>query len=95
MLLDSSSICREYFDPLYVSYLLDNHRNGAQDYSENIWNLQHQFNVREGETWEEYTFPPRFYEEVLPAGSSTKSRLDKDQVEQSVKRYFSLREWDF
>ena len=61
---------------------------------ENIWNLQHQFNLREGETREEYTFPSRFYEEDLPAGSTTKRRLDKDQVDQAVKRYFSLRGWD-
>ena len=61
----------------------------------NIWNLQHQFNLREGETREEYTFPSRFYEEDLPAGSTTKKRLDKDQVDQAVKRYFSLKGWDF
>jgi len=60
---------------------------------ENIWNLQHQFNLREGETGDEYVFPHRFYEEDLPAGPITKKRLDKKQVDQAVQRYFSLRGW--
>jgi aldehyde:ferredoxin oxidoreductase len=60
----------------------------------NIWNLQHRFNVREGETIEEYDFPPRFYEEDLSAGSTTKRRLDKERVQKTVKRYFSLQGWD-
>jgi len=63
--------------------------------AENIWNLQHQFNLREGETREEYILPSRFHEEDLPVGKTTKKRLDKDQVDQIVKRYFSLRGWDF
>jgi len=63
--------------------------------AENIWNLQHQFNVREGETMEDYMLPSRFHEEDLPVGTTTKRRLDKGQVDQIVKRYFSLRGWDF
>ncbi|MFC1896790.1 aldehyde ferredoxin oxidoreductase family protein, partial [Thermodesulfobacteriota bacterium] len=35
--------------------------------AEDIWDLQHQFNLREGETREEYALPSRFYEEDLPA----------------------------
>ena len=74
---------------------IDYTAEGLLQIGENIWNLQHQFNLREGETKAEYVFPQRFYEEDLPAGSMTKSRLDRDQVEQAVKRYFSLRGWDF
>jgi aldehyde:ferredoxin oxidoreductase len=63
--------------------------------AEDIWDLQHQFNVREGEAMDEYMLPYRFYEEDLPAGTTTKRRLDKGRVDKIVKRYFSLRGWDF
>jgi asparagine synthase (glutamine-hydrolysing) len=39
VLLDSSSVCAQYFDLSYISSLLNEHGNGLQDYSENIWNL--------------------------------------------------------
>ena len=62
--------------------------------AENIWDLQHRFNVSEGETMEDYRLPSRFHEEELPIGSTTKRRLDKDKIDQIVRRYFSLRGWD-
>jgi asparagine synthase (glutamine-hydrolysing) len=39
VLLDSSSACNSYFDKSYISFLLDNHKEGLSDFSENIWNL--------------------------------------------------------
>jgi asparagine synthase (glutamine-hydrolysing) len=39
VLLDPSGACRDFFDPGYISSLLENHTNGRADFSENIWNL--------------------------------------------------------
>jgi aldehyde:ferredoxin oxidoreductase len=61
--------------------------------SSNIWDLQHQFNLREGEKIDEYVFPDRFYDEPLPAKSGIKPPLQRDVINAVLKRYFKAREW--
>jgi len=60
-----------------------------------IWDLQHQFNVREGEKIDEYAFPDRFYEESLPVRSGTKPPLPREDIEEVLQRYFTARGWDY
>lgn len=62
---------------------------------EKVWNLQHEFNIREGETRDEYVFPAKFYKEDLPAGSDKKPRLDKEKINEALEQYFELRGWKF
>lgn len=61
----------------------------------NIWDLQHQFNVREGEKIEEYSFPDRFYEESLPVQSGTTPPLPRDVIKGVLQRYFTARRWEY
>lgn len=37
--LDRESACRTYFNTEFISYLLAEHRNGAKNFSEQLWNL--------------------------------------------------------
>lgn len=57
-----------------------------------IWHLQHQFNVREGETIEEYAFPDRFYEEALPFKSGSKPPLPREIITAVLQSYFKARQ---
>jgi len=61
----------------------------------NIWGIQHQFNVREGEKIEDYAFPDRFYEESLPTQTGNKSPLSRGDINEVLHRYFTAREWDY
>ena len=57
--------------------------------AERIWNLQHLFNLREGERIESWTFPDRFYQEDAGRGA-----LSAEKVEETLRRYFLARGWD-
>jgi len=60
--------------------------------ADNIWQLQHQFNRREGESYTEYVFPPRFYLESLPRGlNHDYPPLSRENVQQIVKEYLACR----
>lgn len=61
----------------------------------NIWDLQHQFNVSEGEKITDYAFPDRFYEKSLPVQSGTKSPLPRDEINEVIRRYFAARDWEY
>jgi aldehyde:ferredoxin oxidoreductase len=59
-----------------------------------VWDLQHAFNVREGETIAEYCYPERFYRESTRGrDGKTVEPLKKEQVEENVRDYFQAREW--
>lgn len=57
-----------------------------------IWRLQHQFNLREGEKEEEYVFPDRFYKESLPVQSGEKPPLQREVITGVLESYFKARE---
>jgi len=61
--------------------------------AQKIWELQHSFNRREGETLEEYRFPERFYREPLPRGEgqSPHPPLNRENVQKIVESYFKKR----
>lgn len=64
--------------------------------AEAIWELQHQFNLREGETAADYCYPDRFYEESLPGADGTVvPPLSREEVEKNVQKYFMARGWKF
>ncbi len=57
-----------------------------------VWEMQREFNRREGETAADYRYPERFYREGLPGkGGSTVPALDSGQVEANVLAYLRLR----
>ncbi|MBW2038027.1 MAG: aldehyde ferredoxin oxidoreductase family protein [Deltaproteobacteria bacterium] len=56
---------------------------------ERIWNLQHLFNLREGEKIEGWTFPDRFYQQDTGRGV-----LDQEKVKETLMKYFITRGWD-
>lgn len=60
-----------------------------------IWNLQHQFNVREGENLDEYVFPQRFYKEPLPFQGGIRPPLSYQNIKETVQQYFMARGWEF
>jgi aldehyde:ferredoxin oxidoreductase len=58
------------------------------------WDLQYQFNLREGENVSDYKYPDRFYDESLPGiGGSTVQPLDRAQVAENIDEYFKARGW--
>ena len=60
-----------------------------------IWDLQQQFNVREGEKTDEYVFPERFYVESIPFRGGTKPPLSYQNNKEAVQGYFAARGWEF
>ncbi|MHB1420176.1 MAG: aldehyde ferredoxin oxidoreductase family protein [Bacillota bacterium] len=62
---------------------------------EKVWNLQHEFNRREGEQREEYVFPDRFYRDDLPGVKGAKPPLDRRLVEETLAEYFKARSWSW
>lgn len=74
----------------------------GRDYDENsvyaaaaaVWDLQHAFNVREGETVADYRYPHRFYEANLAGrGGKLTQPLNRNEVEENVQAYFAARGW--
>jgi aldehyde:ferredoxin oxidoreductase len=62
--------------------------------AEKIWELQHRFNRREGESREEYRFPERFYREPLPGDEGTlHPPLSEENVQKVLDAYFKIRNW--
>jgi aldehyde:ferredoxin oxidoreductase len=60
-----------------------------------VWDLQHAFNVREGETMEDYRYPARFYNESLPGpGGKLTPPLKREEVADNVQAYFAARGWE-
>ncbi|MEW6276785.1 MAG: aldehyde ferredoxin oxidoreductase family protein [Bacillota bacterium] len=76
-----------------LGYSFDAH--GILKTAENIYHLQHQFNVREGEKVVEYAFPRRFYEEQLPYRDGIRPPLSSKNIEESVRQYFAARGWEY
>ncbi|OPX96733.1 MAG: putative oxidoreductase YdhV [Syntrophorhabdus sp. PtaB.Bin006] len=62
--------------------------------AERIVNLQHLFNVEQGLTLGEYSFPERFYTESVEFRGGRREPLDKKEVQKTLKEYFTLRGWD-
>jgi aldehyde:ferredoxin oxidoreductase len=60
---------------------------------ERIFNVMRAYNVREGMRREHDDWPQRFYDQPLIRGDETHT-LSKEKVDQSLNRYYELREWD-
>lgn len=59
-----------------------------------VWDLQHNFNLREGEKEEEYCFPSRFYQDYLKREEGGfHPPLSEKRVSEVVKKYFNIRNW--
>ena len=57
-----------------------------------IWELQHHFNQREGETISEYKFPERFYREPLPRlEGKPHPPLSEKNVQNIIETYLKIR----
>ncbi len=65
---------------------------GLMKAASDIWRLQHQFNLREGETRADYVFPDRFYEEALPLKSGSKPPLPREIIAAVLQSYFKARQ---
>lgn len=66
--------------------------NSVMEAAGKIWHLQHGFNRREGETYDEYIFPERFYTEPLPRGkNSPHPPLSRENVRHIIEKYLHFR----
>jgi len=61
---------------------------------ERIWNLQHLYNLREGEKREDSLFPKRFSQEKMPEGPAKGMAIDPDEVNRMLDDYYEARGWD-
>ncbi len=59
-----------------------------------IFNLMKCYNVREGLTSKDDTWPRRFFEEPIPDGSFKGSVLDEKTFKRLLEEYYELRGWD-
>jgi aldehyde:ferredoxin oxidoreductase len=73
------------FDHTVTSYLKAGER---------IWNLIRLFNHREGLNPKDDTLPPRFFNDCFTKGPVKNVVIQKDDFQQSLQEYYSLRGWD-
>jgi aldehyde:ferredoxin oxidoreductase len=61
---------------------------------ERIFNLQRLFNMREGVTRKDDSWPDRFFEEPLMEGPSRGAILSRETVENVLDEYYDTRGWN-
>lgn len=61
---------------------------------ERVWNLERCFNVREGLTRADDTLPYRLFYEEVPSGPTKGSKIDREEFERWLDRYYEERGWD-
>ena len=61
---------------------------------ERIWNLQHIYNLREGEKREDSMFPKRFSQEKMSEGPGKGMAIIPDEVNRMLADYYEARGWD-
>lgn len=66
----------------------------VQQVGERVNNLARAFNVREGFTRADDAFPERLMTEPLKAGGSKGHRISRQDLDQMLDEYYSLRGWD-
>lgn len=66
----------------------------VQQVGERVNNLARAFNVREGFTRADDTFPERLMTEPLKAGGSKGHMISRQDLDQMLDEYYSLRGWD-
>ena len=85
------SLMAEAFNALYGC---DVDENCLLTIAERVINLQHLFNLEQGQTFNDYSFPERFYTEQVDYMGGKREPLEKAKVENMVTEYFHLRGWD-
>ncbi|OPY75611.1 MAG: putative oxidoreductase YdhV [Syntrophorhabdus sp. PtaU1.Bin153] len=85
------SLMAEAFNALY-GYDVDEDELLAA--AERIVNLQHLFNLEQGQTLAEYSFPERFYTESVGYSGGRREPLDREGVQKALLEYCALRGWD-
>ena len=63
-------------------------------YGEKVFTLLKVYNVRQGLTRQDDTWPDRFFTEPLPEGPCKGSVLSRDKIESLLDEYYELRGWD-
>ena len=61
---------------------------------ERVNNIARLFNVREGFTRADDTFPARIMDEEIPAGASKGQRISREDLEKMLDEYYEARGWD-
>jgi len=85
------SLMAEAFNALYDC---DVDENSLLTAAERVITLQHLFNQEQGQNFQDYSFPDRFYTEKVDYAGGTREPLDRQKVEGMVREYFRLRGWD-
>jgi aldehyde:ferredoxin oxidoreductase len=85
------SLMAEAFNALYDC---DVDENSLLTTAERVITLQHLFNQEQGQNFQDYSFPDRFYTEKVDYAGGTREPLDRQKVEGMVSEYFRLRGWD-
>lgn len=81
----------EAFNALYDC---DVDENSLLTTAERVITLQHLFNQEQGQNFQDYSFPERFYTEKVDYVGGMREPLDRQKVEGMVREYFRLRGWD-
>jgi len=63
-------------------------------FGEKVFTILKAYNVRQGLTRKDDSWPDRFFSEPLPEGPAKGSMLSRDTIEQMLDEYYELRGWD-
>ncbi len=62
--------------------------------AENVWDLKRAYNLREGASRKDDSFPDRFFSESVPVGNNKFPPLNRDNISQLLSDYYEERGWD-
>jgi len=85
------SLMAEAFNALYDC---DVDEDSLLTTAERVITLQHLFNQEQGQNFQDYSFPERFYTEKVDYVGGTREPLDRQKVEGMIREYFRLRGWN-
>lgn len=59
-----------------------------------VIDLERLFNLREGVTRADDTLPKRYFDDEMPAGNTKGHKIDREQFDRLLSRYYRLRNWN-
>ena len=63
-------------------------------FGEKVFTILKAYNIRQGLTRKDDSWPDRFFNEQMPEGPAKGAILSRDTIEQVLDEYYELRGWD-
>ncbi|MEJ2108431.1 MAG: aldehyde ferredoxin oxidoreductase family protein [Acidobacteriota bacterium] len=86
--------CRNTADLFTAATGIEITAEDVEQIGERINNIARLFNIREGFTRDDDTFPPRLMKETIKGGASKGQRISQEDLDEMLDEYYEARGWD-